>query len=114
MSCEIYTTVEFERTLKKLSKRYASMKDDYIHFLSELRENPMMGTEIKYGLRKVRLAIASKQKGKSGGARVITHAVVFSSASDSEVTLLQIYDKSDRENITDNELKLLLRKNGLI
>ena len=113
MSCEIYTTVEFERTLKKLSKRYASMKDDYIHFLSELRENPMMGTEIKYGLRKVRLAIASKQKGKSVGARVITHAVVFS-ASDSEVTLLQIYDKSDRENITDNELKLLLRKNGLI
>ena len=112
MSCEIYTTTEFERSLKKLSKRYASMKDDYIRFLSDLRENPLLGTEIKYGLRKVRLAITSKQKGKSGGARVITHAVVYS-ASESEVTLLQVYDKSDKENVTDAELKMLLKKNGL-
>lgn len=36
MNCDIYTTAEFERTLKKLSKRYASMKEDYIKFLSEL------------------------------------------------------------------------------
>ena len=77
MSCEIYTTAEFERSLKKLSKRYASMKEDYIRFLSELKDNPLMGTEIKYGLRKVRMAIASKQKGKRGGARVITHTVIY-------------------------------------
>ena len=111
MSCEIYTTSEFERTLKKLSKRYASMKDDYIHFLTELRNNPLMGTEIKYGLRKVRMAIASKQKGKSGGARVITHTIIYN-ATDADVTLLQMYDKSDRENITVTELKSLLKKNG--
>lgn len=113
MSCNIYTTSEFERSLKKLSKLYASMKDDYVTFLSELKKNPTMGTGIKFGLRKVRFAIASKQKGKSGGARVITHVVLFSS-SDTDVTLLQIYDKSDCENITDAELKSLLKKNDLI
>lgn len=112
MNCEIYTTAEFERSLKKLSKRYASMKEDYIHFLSELKDNPLMGTEIKYGLRKVRMAIASKQKGKRGGARVITHTVIYNT-TDADVTLLQMYDKSDRANITDNELKALLKSNGL-
>ena len=112
MNCDIYTTAEFERTLKKLRKRYASMKEDYIKFLSELQENPLMGTEIKHGLRKVRMAIASKQKGKSGGARVITHTVIYN-ATDADVTLLQMYDKSDQENITDRELKELLKRNGL-
>jgi len=112
MSCDIYTTTEFERSLKKLSKRYASMKEDYIRFLSELKVNPLMGTEIKYGLRKVRMAITSKQKGKRGGARVITHTVIYNT-TDADVTLLQMYDKSDRANITDNELKALLKNNGL-
>lgn len=88
------------------------MKADYIRFISELKENPLMGTEIKYGLRKVRMAISSKQKGKRGGARVITHTVIYN-ASDADVTLLQMYDKSDRENISDSELRILLNKNGL-
>ena len=112
MNCDIYTTDEFAKSLKRLSKRYASMKDDYVRFLGELHNNPLLGTEIKYGLRKVRLSITSKQKGKRGGARVITHTVIYS-ASEAEVTLLQIYDKSDRANISDSELKALLKKNGL-
>ena len=112
MSCNIYTTSEFERSLKKLSKRYASMKDDYVTFLSELKKNPTMGTGIKFGLRKVRFAIASKQKGKSGGARVITHTVLVESEG-ADITLVTIYDKSDQANITDKELKKLIKKNGL-
>ncbi|WP_394335460.1 type II toxin-antitoxin system RelE/ParE family toxin [Geofilum rhodophaeum] len=54
---------------------------------------------------KIRLAIASKGKGKSGGARIITH-VVF---KDDTVYLLSIYDKSDIENLTDKEILELIK-----
>ena len=65
---------------------------------------------------KIRLKITSKGKGKSGGARVITlieSAVIgiTEQTSPQEITLnlLSIYDKSDMANISDKELKDLLR-----
>lgn len=64
------------------------------------------------GLRKVRMRITSKGKGKSGGARGITFTVVVA-VEESEINLLYIYDKSERESITHNEIDELLRKNGL-
>lgn len=64
-------------------------------------------------IRKVRLAVTSKHKGKSGGARVITYNVVITEI-DAEIKLLYIYDKSDKENISNSELRDLMRKNGLI
>lgn len=51
-------------------------------------------------------------KGKSGGARGITFTVVVA-VEESEINLLYIYDKSERESITHNEIDELLRKNGL-
>lgn len=71
----------------------------------ELKEKPEQGTPIGKGCFKIRIAIASKSKGKSGGARVITHFMV----TDDTVYLLSIYDKSDKENLTDKELKELLQ-----
>ncbi|WP_317045415.1 type II toxin-antitoxin system RelE/ParE family toxin [Algoriphagus ratkowskyi] len=53
----------------------------------------------------MRLSIALKGKGKSGGARVITNFAI----SDDTVYLHSIYDKSDQENITDLYIKSLLR-----
>ncbi|MGA9650395.1 type II toxin-antitoxin system RelE/ParE family toxin [Pedobacter sp.] len=52
----------------------------------------------------IRIAIASKGKGKSGGARIITNFIV----TDSTVYLLSIYDKSEKDNISDKELIELL------
>ncbi len=89
------------------------MKDDYRNFLEELRNNPFMGTELGKHLRKVRFKITTKGKGKSGGARVITHTVLIETSS-ANITLVAIYDKSDRENITDKELKQLLKNNNLL
>jgi len=63
----------------------------------------------KGGDRKIRLAIASKRKGKSGGARVITCVLI----EDTEVHLLTIYDKSEKEDISDKELKTLRNQVGL-
>ena len=83
------------------------MKDDFASFLDQLRENPWMGTDLGQGLHKIRLSITSKGKGKSGGARVITLVTVHTDEND-QVLLLAIYDKSERENLSDKELKDLL------
>ncbi len=71
-----------------------------------------MGKPLGKHLYKIRFPITSKAKGKSGGARVITHAVLI--ASDGiDLTLVTIYDKSAQANITDKELRNLMKKNGL-
>jgi hypothetical protein len=72
----------------------------------QLASNPIIGTPIWNNCYKVRLAIASKGKGKSGGARVITYLYLHRD----KVFLLSIYDKSDKENISNKELLELLKK----
>ncbi|MCL1946883.1 MAG: type II toxin-antitoxin system RelE/ParE family toxin [Chitinivibrionia bacterium] len=52
------------------------------------------------------MAISSKRKGKSGGARIITYFV----DKDNIVYLLSIYDKSEEANISDNEIKKILEE----
>ena len=64
------------------------------------------------GLRKVRMSVTSKGKGKSGGARVITFTAIIATDT-TEILLLTIYDKSERDNITDSELKALRLKCGI-
>ena len=94
----------FERQAKKLVKKYPSLKSELLALIQKLKQDPSQGTSLGKNCYKIRLSIKSKGKGKSGGARVITHIVV----SDSSVFLLSIYDKSDKENLTDKELKELL------
>ena len=113
MNCNITTTPDFARDLKQLAKRYPSLKQDYGVFLDNLRETPQMGVPLGKHLRKVRFNITSKDKGKKGGARIITH-VVLCAFNEANITLVTIYDKSDQENISDKELKLLMRRNGLL
>ena len=80
--------------------------------LEDLYADPCLGTDLGHRLRKVRLAITSKGKGKSGGARVITYTVILAQ-TETEVKLITIYDKSERENISDAELLDILRRNGI-
>ena len=81
---------EFLKQLKHLAKKYKSIADDLEVLRDELRKNPYAGADLGCGARKVRMSIRSKRKGKSGGARVI-------------------YDKSERESISDNEIKALIQ-----
>ena len=112
MTCKISATPDFAKELKRLSKRYPSIKEDYRHFLDELRKDPTSGTQLGKNLRKVRFAITSKGKGKSGGARVITHTIIIETQG-ADITLVTIYDKSDRSDISDKELRDLIKRNGL-
>ncbi|MCQ5039431.1 addiction module toxin RelE, partial [Bacteroides fragilis] len=75
MSFEVKTTPHFEREAKILAKRYKSFKSDLKELVEDLAKDPKIGTELSPGLRNIRLAIVSKGKGKSGGARVITFTI---------------------------------------
>lgn len=107
MSYEIIATPRFRRDFKKLAKKYPSIKSELSDLISILEEDPEQGTPLGNHSFKIRLAIASKGKGKSGGARIITHIII----ENAHVFLLTIYDKSEKENISDKELQDLI---GLI
>jgi mRNA-degrading endonuclease RelE of RelBE toxin-antitoxin system len=104
MSYNVLPIPPFDRQLKRLSKKYPSLKEEYFELIQSLEENPEQGTNLGNNCYKIRLSIASKGKGKSGGARVITNFVI----ADATVYLLSIYDKSEKENLTDKELNQLL------
>lgn len=88
------------------------MQQDFANLLESLKENPEQGADLGKGLHKVRMAISSKGKGKSGGARVITLTALISK-TDADIILLTIYDKSECENLTDKELEDIIKKSGL-
>lgn len=68
--------------------------------------NPQSGVSIGKDCYKIRMKISSKKTGKSGGARVITYIKILAK----KITLLDIYDKSEKESITDQELAELLKQ----
>jgi len=112
----IYTiiqTVNFERNFKQLSKKYYSLDDDYEKLINDLLKNPLMGDDLGDNTRKVRMAISSKNKGKSGGARVITCNVMVD-VENSEIYLLTIYDKDKQDTISKTEIQKLKENSGLI
>lgn len=101
---------EFERGAKALRKKYPSFEKDYDIFLDELEKNPFAGESLGQHTYKHRMAIASKGKGKSGGARVITYNVQQTGSEEFLITLMAIYDKSDIENVSDAYLKSLVQQ----
>ena len=98
--------------LKKLAKKYKSLADDLEVLKKELIENPKIGVSLGENVRKIRMAIASKGKGKSGGARVITCDVLID-IENTDIYLLTIYDKNEQDDISYNEIIALKRKNNL-
>ena len=97
---------DFKRQVRRLSKKYKSLKDDLKDFQDSIMENPFQGSDLGGGVRKIRMAIESKGKGKSGGARVLTLNILVNGATD--VTLLTIYDKEEIDNVSDNYIKWLV------
>lgn len=105
MSYNIKTIPYFDKQAKRLSRKYASFKNELAKLFDDLETDPTQGTALGNDCYKIRIAIKSKGKGKSGGARAITH--VF--AIREHVYLISVYDKSDKESISDNELLELLK-----
>ena len=104
MSYKVKFISKFEKELKRLSKKYPSLKSDFSLLLNSLKENPSQGVALGHDCYKIRMAISSKGKGKSGGARLISCFKIVHQT----VYLLTIFDKSEQESISDKELSELL------
>lgn len=92
------------KQLKALSKKYPSLKQDFAALLKELEQHPQMGTPLGQDCYKIRLAIKSKGRGKSGGARVITCVKI----EKEKLYFLTLYDKSEQSTISDADLKIFI------
>ena len=66
MSFEVRSIEVFDRNFKRLSKKYHSLHKDLGRLVDSIRKRPEQGTPIGHGCYKIRLAITSKAKGKSG------------------------------------------------
>lgn len=110
MNVTLHLHSEFKRQFRRLSKKYRSLIDDLEDFQEELIKNPLQGIDLGRGVRKIRMAIGSKDKGKSGGARVLTLTVLVS--EDADVTLLTIYDKDEIDNVSDEYIRWLVSEAG--
>ena len=106
MVFDVYTIAYFDKQFKRLTKKYPSLKLEIHQLIKLLKSEPKTGFSIGNDCYKIRLAISSKGKGKSGGARIITYVTI----SKNNIYLLSIYDKSEQENINDKELLSLLEK----
>ncbi|MFO7657404.1 MAG: type II toxin-antitoxin system RelE/ParE family toxin [Bacteroidales bacterium] len=109
MSFNVIVTTGFKKHAKRIGKKHRSLKADIEALVVSLEQNPIQGEPLGQDCYKVRMAITSKGKGKSGGSRLITCVKVI----DKNVYLLTIYDKSDKENISDKELDELLLLAGM-
>lgn len=105
MSYNVLLSPNFKKEAKKLIRKYPSLKGELADLFNELEETPTIGKSLGDGIYKIRLSIASKGKGKSGGARVMS----FVKITEDTVLLFSIYDKSDKDSVSDAEIMKLLK-----
>jgi mRNA-degrading endonuclease RelE of RelBE toxin-antitoxin system len=96
---------EFEEELYRLSKRFRNIRSDVQPLIEQLQEGNILGDRIggvgeEYVVYKLRVRNSNIKKGKSAGYRLI-----YQIESPTSLLLLTIYSKSDREDITANEIR---------
>ncbi|TZF82714.1 hypothetical protein FW774_14565 [Pedobacter sp. BS3] len=104
MSFSVIPSDKFKREAKRLIKKFPSLKQELVVLNTTLTVKPETGTPLGNNTYKIRLAIKSKGKGKSGGGRVITYTI----SDNKEVYLLTIYDKSEFDSIDDKMIKAII------
>ena len=100
MSYKIIILPKSEREIKRLGKKYRSFKANLAGLISSLEQQPQQGEPLGKDCFKIRLAISAKNKGKSSGARIITHVKILRET----VVILSVYDKSETDSISDDEI----------
>lgn len=105
MSYKIELSANFKKEAKRLTKKFPSLKQELANLFTQLETTPTMGTPLGNDIYKIRLAIASKNKGKSGGARILSFVKITATT----VLLFSIYNKGDIDNLTDKEIQNLIK-----
>lgn len=102
----IKITNQFKKQVKHLLKKYRSLATELKELNVSLVEYPSQGTPLGQDCYKIRLAIKSKKKGKSGGVRVITLVKIVQET----VFLLSIYDKSEKDDFSEKDLDAFINQ----
>lgn len=105
MNYNVELSPNFKKEAKRLIKKYPSLKAELIVFITELEKNPTIGTPLGNDFYKIRLAVASKNKGKSGGVRILSFVKVI----ETTVLLFTIYSKGEVDNLTDKQIRELIK-----
>ena len=105
MSYSIFLTDNFKKEAKKLQKKYPSLKNELEKLGNIIAGNPFTGTHLGNNVYKIRLAIKSKGKGKRGGARIMTQVKIVKEL----VYLFSIYNKGEKDDVSDQEIKNLIK-----
>ena len=108
LSVSIIPSDEFVRQAKRLLKKHKTLIDDLEELQQLLLTNPFIGTDLGGGMRKIRLKVGSKNKGKSGGFRVITFNVVETEEA-VLVYLVTLYDKSEYASVSDRYVDQIIK-----
>ena len=106
MSYSVKTIPYFDRQAKRLIRKYSSFRSELTELAKTLAKDPTQGIKLGNDCYKIRVAVKSKRQGKSGGARAITHVI----AVKKDVYLLSVFDKSEKETISDKQLQELLKQ----
>ena len=104
-------TRSFEAQFKRFKKKYASLESDFKIFINNI--NLEKSVDLGGGLHKYRLLVKSKNKGKSGGFRVVSFEALIAEHH-KKFTLLDIYDKSEKSNVSKKEMIEILQNEGII
>lgn len=102
---EILYSATFKKSAKKLSKHYKRFKKDLQFFLDSLDDSPKQGTKLAEGLYKVRIKNSDNNKGKSAGYRIVTYSII-----EDEIFLVDIYSKSEMENILTEAIDMIVKE----
>ena len=110
MSYKVIITSEFAKEAKRIAKKHVGIKTDIAKLIADIAINPTMGTELGHNFYKVRMSISGTNKGKSGGARIITYVIL----DEETVLLTEIYLKSEHSSADITVLIQRLTDQGLI
>ncbi|WP_193431332.1 type II toxin-antitoxin system RelE family toxin [Moorena producens] len=104
---EVQLTPEFQRKLKVLAKKYRQIQADLQPILEQLQMGSFLGDQISgigSTVMKVRIRNSDSQRGKSGGYRLI-----YWISSTELIILLDIYSKSDQQDIEVAEIRQIIK-----
>ena len=114
MKVSVKIANSFKKRAKPLLKNYVSLFEELIELENKLQINPRLGSPLGANCFKIRLSVKSKNKGKSGGLRVISmlESEIIGKIEIKEeeiiVYLISIYDKAETATITNKELSELI------
>jgi len=110
MKIDVYFTPTFNRKFNRFKKKFKSLAFDLKAFIEKLPD--LNGGDLGSGVYKYRLSVESKNKGKSGGFRIIAFEIVIAE-DQKNITLLTLYDKSEQSSLSKKEITLILKEQGL-